>query len=172
MKALRGTLLTMMASCQLWGQTSGTAQHLLNYSVPPVCALSIVDYSSPYFMYDIFPAEYGPQLATIEDANSTYSISNNMGAGQVMSSRLSNDLPPGITITTQLIPPKGANSHTIELSTADQTVLTSIGMGAFPDNQIIYFVYADDDARRAQYSFHVNIIYTLIGGSQPIVYVQ
>lgn len=164
MKALRGILLLLFASCRLLEGSSGSAQHSLNISVPPVCALSVWDYSP--FQYDIYPVfPGGPTYSAVQDGNSTFSISNNIDSNRVILCRLSGELPNGISITAKLKAPPGAVSQQIGMTTSDQIVLSSIGMGAFANYQIIYFVYGDYAAMKAQPRFSARAVYTLISGS-------
>ena len=159
-RALRLTFLAMCASCRVLVASTGTAQHSLHFTVPSVNVLSVINRSQ--FQYDVYPPFPGVTNSVVHDGNSQYSVTNNASTGRIITGRLTGELPEGIQVSVKLTPPGRAQSQRVLLSTTDQILVTEIGNGAYRDKQILYVVYADENAVQQQYEFEVGVIYTLM----------
>lgn len=127
--------------------------------VPQVSVLAI---SGDIEFEDLIPQQEGQSIAIVEDATSSYSVSNNATSSGKITAKLAN-APRGLTIFATLMPPSGAvGRQLVQLSSSDQILVSELGKGYFSGNAIHYRVVADLDAVSALANFNALITYTLI----------
>ncbi len=127
--------------------------------VPQVSVLAI---SGDVEFEDLIPQQEGQSISMVEDATSSYSVSNNATSSGQITAKLTN-APQGLTIFATLSPPPGAMSRQlVQLSSSDQIVVSGLGKGYFAGNAIHYRVIAELDAVSALANFKAHITYTLI----------
>lgn len=141
-----------------------SAQHSLNITIPQVSTMSVsgdID-----FQYDILPAGYGFTSSTVCDYTCQYSVSSNIEGGQMIIGHMTGDLPPGFSIKARLYwPPGGSGNYGKVMTATDQVFVDYVPKGAFPDNQIVYCVSANQDDMENMYQFQVTMTYTLVSRS-------